>query len=345
VIGLALTFRLYIQRRKREKDIMTDTTDFEGTGPMPKVNSNLPVSKLPLGTKTVKVSHVQKVYAEKEVVSDVSFEVRSGEIFGMVGPNGAGKTTTIRMLMDIIKADSGEINILGEPLKESTKDKIGYLPEERGLYRKITVAQSLYYLAQLKNLSTGAAKIRTDEYLQRVGMIQHKGKKIEQLSKGMGQLIQFVTTIIHDPEIVILDEPFAGLDPVNRETLKELVMELRDRGKTVMLSTHQMNEVEELCDRILMINQGKVVLYGKLADVQSQFRNNSIFLECEGSLEGVAGIVGEKTHGRFVELFLDGKTSPQEILSQLLTQGITVDRFEVSTPSLNEIFIQVVKGQ
>ena len=207
------------------------------------------------------------------------------------------------------------------------------------------MAESLEYLARLKSLTPGAAKSGTDNLLHRVGMFQHKDKKIEQLSRGMGQIIQFVTTIIHDPDLVILDEPFAGPDPVSREMLKELIRELRQHGKTIILSTHQMNEVEELCDRILMINKGKTVLYGELSEIRSRFRNNSIFLECEGSLDGLAGVTGEKNHGKFVELFLDGKTSSQEVLAQLLARDVTVDRFEVSTPSLNEIFIQVVKEE
>jgi len=296
-------------------------------------------------TKTVEVCRVHKSFGGKEVVDDISFEVNSSEIFGMVGPNGAGKTTTIRMLMDIIKPDSGGVKILGEPIRERTKDRIGYLPEERGLYRKITVAESLEYLARLKGLTPGAAKSGTDNLLHRVGMFRHKDKKIEQLSRGMGQIIQFVTTIVHNPDLVILDEPFAGLDPVNKEMLKELLLELRQGGKTIILSTHQMNEVEELCDRILMINRGKAVLYGELSEIRSRFRNNSIFLEYTGSLDGLAGLTGRKNHGKYIELFLDGHTSPQEILHRLLERGITVHRFEVSTPSLNEIFIQVVKEE
>ncbi len=345
VIAVVLSLRTYLQRRRRGRaERSSQSTSREITATL-EWDSRLSPSKMLLETKTVEVSGVHKSFGRKEVVDDISFEVRSGEIFGMVGPNGAGKTTTIRMLMDIIKPDSGEVKILGEPFRESTKDRIGYLPEERGLYRKLTVTESLGYLARLKSLTPGAAKSGTDNLLHRVGMFQHKDKKIEQLSRGMGQLIQFVTTIVHNPDLVILDEPFAGLDPVNREMLKELIRELRQRGKTIILSTHQMNEVEELCDRILMINKGKSVLYGELSEIRSRFRNNSIFLECDGSLEGLVGVTGKRNHGKFVELFLDGKISSQEILSQLLARGITVDRFEVSTPSLNEIFIQVVKEE
>ena len=261
----------------------------------------------------------------------------------MVGPNGAGKTTTIRMLMDIIKADSGEIRVFGQPLKEETKNRIGYLPEERGLYRKMRVSDSLVYLASLKNVESRIASGRAEELLRQVAMLPHKGKKISELSRGMGQIIQFLVTIIHDPDLVILDEPFAGLDPVNRMLIKDIVMELKGQGKTIILSTHMMNEVEEMCDRILMIDEGRVVLYGNLAEIKWRYRNNSVFVACEGTIGELEGVSGRKEHGKYVELFLDGETPPQKILSQLVERNIRVDRFEVSTPSLNEIFLQVVE--
>ncbi len=293
--------------------------------------------------KTVAVSHVYKSFGDTTVVKDISFEVDAGEIFGLVGPNGAGKTTIIRMLLDILKADSGEIRILGEVLQKSTKNRIGYLPEERGLYRKITVSESLEYLAALKGFDRGLARERGRELLQRVGMLPHHRKKTDELSKGMGQLIQFLVTIIHDPDLVILDEPFYGLDPVNVKLIKDLILELKGQAKTVILSTHMMNEVEELCDRILMIDRGQAVLYGNLAEIKSRYRNNSVFLEAQGQWNGIAGVTGSKDHGKYVELFLDGHASPQEVLEALVDKGVMIDRFEVSTPSLNEIFIRVVE--
>ena len=291
----------------------------------------------------VEVSQVNKSFKSIKVVDSVSFSIGQGEIFGMVGPNGAGKTTTIRMLMDIIKPDSGGIKILGEPINEAVKNRIGYLPEERGLYKKLTVSESLSYLAALKNMRRRLAAEREEELLKRVNMLPHKDKKIEELSHGMGQLIQFVATILHDPELVVFDEPFAALDPVNTQLLKELILELKSQGKSVILSTHMMNQVEELCDRILMINKGQAVLYGSLAEIKSRYKNNSVFVECDRLPEKLPGVVGSKDHQKFVELFLDGHTSPQELLSALVTSGVKVDRFEVSTPSLNEVFIQVVK--
>lgn len=291
----------------------------------------------------VEVCQVNKSFKGVKVVDDVSFSIVQGEIFGMVGPNGAGKTTTIRMLMDIIKPDSGEIKILGEHINENTKNVIGYLPEERGLYKKLSVTESLYYLASLKNMRRSQARDRATQLLERVNMLPHKDKKTEELSHGMGQLIQFIATILHNPELVILDEPFAALDPVNTQTLKDFIRELRSQGKAVIMSTHMMNQVEELCDRILMINKGCAVLYGSLGEIKSRYRNNSVFIECDRLPESITGVVGSKNHGKYVELFLDGKISPQDLLKDIIGKGAVVDRFEISTPSLNEIFIQVVK--
>jgi len=290
----------------------------------------------------VEVNHIVKSYADKAVVNNLSFSVAQGEIFGLIGPNGAGKTTTIRMMMDIIKPDSGDVTILGEKLSEASKNKLGYLPEERGLYRKLTAIDSIIYLASLKGMDRHSAEEKADELLNQTGMLPHKGKRIEELSRGMGQIIQFIVTIIHNPELVILDEPFAGLDPVNTELLKRMVADLSNQGKAIILSTHQMNEVEELCDRILMINHGRSVLYGKLPEIQSKYRSNSVLLEFEGKLGEVPGVTEKRTHKGYVELVLDGKTTPQQILERLVSTGIVINRFEVATPPLNEIFLKVV---
>jgi ABC-2 type transport system ATP-binding protein len=291
----------------------------------------------------VAVSEVRKSFNSNLVVNDVSFNVRPGDVFGLIGPNGAGKTTTIRMMMDIIKPDSGMISILGERLNELNKNKIGYLPEERGLYRKPTVINSLVYLASLKGITSQQARRRAEVLLERIGMLPHKNKKIEELSKGMGQFIQFLVAIIHDPDLVILDEPFAGLDPVNTELLKEIIVELKNQGKAIILSTHRMNEVEELCDRIFMINRGQSVLYGELAEIKSKYRNNSVILQYEGDLTQLEGITGKQDYKDHIELFFDATASPQMILEQLVSQGIKIDRFEVSTPSLHDIFLQLVE--
>ena len=287
------------------------------------------------------VNHIFKSYADKAVVSDLSFSVARGEIFGLIGPNGAGKTTTIRMMMDIIKPDSGDVTILDEKLSEASKNKLGYLPEERGLYRKLTVIDSIVYLASLKGMDRKSATEKANELLNQTSMLPDKRKKIEELSRGMGQIIQFLVTIIHDPELVILDEPFAGLDPVNTELLKGMFVDLRNQGKAVILSTHRMNEVEELCDRILMIDNGRAVLYGNLTEIKSRYRSNSVLLDFEGELGEVPGVTDKRTHKGYVELVLDGKTTPQQILERLVSTGIVINRFEVATPPLNEIFLKV----
>jgi ABC-2 type transport system ATP-binding protein len=291
--------------------------------------------------KAVVVSEVSKTYNFTRVVDKVSFEVNSGEIFGLIGPNGAGKTTTIRMIMDIIKPDSGEISVLSEKISNETKNHIGYLPEERGMYRKQKVMDSIVYLASLKGISTRTARSRAEELLARVGMLEHANKKIEELSRGMGQLIQFLVTIVHDPGLIILDEPTSGLDPVNTEQLKNLIIELRNKGKAIIMSTHRMSEVEELCDRVFMINKGHSVLYGSIMDIKTRFRNNSIILSYEGKLPVLKGINRHTEYKDHMELFLDSHTTSQDILGQLVAAGVRVNRFEISTPSLNDIFIQV----
>ena len=288
------------------------------------------------------VNNIVKIYSQRRVVDDVSFIVAPGQIFGLIGPNGAGKTTTIRMMMDIIKPDFGQVFILGQRLNEDTKNSIGYLPEERGLYRKLSVSQSITYLASLKGMLPAQSLPRATELLKRVGMLAHRDKKIEELSRGMGQLIQFLATIIHNPQLLILDEPFAGLDPVNTEILKEIITEQKQQGKAVILSTHQMNQVEELCDQVLMIDKGRRVLYGHLDEVRMDYRNNSVFVDFSGQLDGLKGITERQDKEKYSELFLDDKITPKEILKQLMDREGEVRHFELSTPSLHEIFLKVI---
>lgn len=343
ITALFILFRYRQRHRQGEESLSNTVVDTESTGL--KSSLPLPLSTIPIGTTTVAVSQVYKSFNDTHAVNDVSFEVKSGEIMGMVGPNGAGKTTAIRMLMNIIEPDSGQISILGNTAGEDTRDRVGYLPEERGLYRKISVAKSLEYMAQLKGLNPDESRLVRDQWLERLGMSIHKGKKTEQLSKGMGQIIQLAATVIHDPELVVLDEPFSGLDPVNRDMLKKIILELKKCGRTIILSTHQMNEVEELCDRVLMINKGRIVLYGDLHEVRSRYRNDSIFLECTGSIDDLHGVSKVKDHGTYHELFLDQGTSANQILGQLIERKVTIDRFEVSTPSLHEVFIKVAQDE
>jgi ABC-2 type transport system ATP-binding protein len=289
----------------------------------------------------VQVDHIVKSYATKVAVDDLSFSVARGEVFGLIGPNGAGKTTSIRMMMDIIKPDSGEVLILGERMGETGKNRLGYLPEERGLYRKLSVIDSIVYLASLKGVGKREAMERSERLLRRTGMMPHAGRRIEELSKGMGQIIQFIVTIVHDPEMVILDEPFSGLDPVNTELLKGMIVELKEQGRTVVLSTHQMNQVEELCDRVLMINDGRGVLYGSLREIKARYRSNSVVVAFEGDPGPVPGVVEQRVHQGAVEMVLDAGTSPALVLDRLVRSGVTISRFEIATPSLNEIFLAV----
>jgi len=292
--------------------------------------------------QAVEVSHVVKSFADKVAVDDLSFSVAEGELFGLIGPNGAGKTTTIRMMMDIIKPDSGEVTIFGEKFGETARNKLGYLPEERGLYKKLRVIDTIIYLASLKGMDRRRVEEKADELLEKTGMSYVKSKKIEEMSRGMGQIIQFIVTIIHDPQLVILDEPFSGLDPVNTELLKEMCLDLKNQGKALILSAHQMNQVEELCDRILMVNNGRAVLYGDLAEIKSRYQSNAVLLDFKGELGDVPGIAGKRQHRGYVELLLDGKTTPQQLLEQLVSRGIIIKRFEMATPSLNEIFLKEV---
>ena len=291
----------------------------------------------------IEVNSINKSYFTKLAVSDLSFSVNKNEIFGLIGPNGAGKTTTIRMIMDIIKPDSGEIKIFGEKISEKTKNKLGYLPEERGLYKRLTVMESMIYLASLKGIDNAIAEKRGTELLKKIGMPDTRNKKIQELSKGMGQLIQFVITIINDPNLIILDEPFSGLDPVNTELLKNLIIDLKNQGKTVILSIHQMSQVEELCDRILMIDGGESVLYGNLKDIKTKYRDNSIILTYKGDLGQVPGIKEVKEKDGYAQLFLEQNIVPEQILKTLIDKKITINSFEIAEPTLNEIFLKVAK--
>lgn len=290
--------------------------------------------------KILDVKNLTKSFDTKKVLGNLSFEVKKGEVFGLLGPNGAGKTTIIRIILDIIRADHGEIKIFGEKFDENLKEKIGYLPEERGLYQKITVLECLKYFAELKNVKKSEDKI--DFWLDKVGLRDYKRKKIEGLSKGMQQKIQLVAAFIHSPELLILDEPFSGLDPINTKMVKDILLDLKREGKTIILSTHQMDQVERTCDRILMINRGKRVLYGSLDEIKSNYKE-SLIVEYEGDLERVKGVKKINDYGKYAELSLEEDTDPQEVLKRLI-EIVGVRRFEMKAPSLNEIFIEVVEN-
>ena len=290
--------------------------------------------------KSVEVSHLSKSYNGQSVVNDISFNILKGEVFGLIGPNGAGKTTIIRMLLDIIRPDSGDIRILNDTLSGELKNRIGYLPEERGLYKKLTVMETLLYLGALKNMNS---KERVSIFLDKMGMLPHKDKKISELSKGMQQKIQLIAALIHDPEVIILDEPYSGLDPVNMKLVKDLIIELGNEGKTILISTHMMDQVERMCDRIFMIHKGKGVLYGSVDEIRSRYGKNTVLLEFEGDLKNIPGVRKINNSGNYAELILEQGADPREVL-KILAAMVWVNKFEISMPSLNEIFIEVVEG-
>jgi ABC-2 type transport system ATP-binding protein len=293
----------------------------------------------------VDISHITKSFGNLKAVDDVSFTIEKGELFGLLGPNGAGKTTAIRCMLDIFKPDSGTIAILGGPMSEIKKDHIGYMPEERGLYQEIPLGRCLDYLGSLKGMSPAEVRLRADGYLERFDLAAHKTKKVKELSKGMQQKAQIIATILHQPELLIVDEPFSGLDPVNTQMVKDLLREQRDQGVTVILCSHQMQLVEELCDRIVLIDHGKVMLYGKLTDIQQQFSAHAVKVHAQGIIPDLKGVERTETINGSVKLNLSQGTMPQDILRQLVAANINIDQFEISMPTLDEIFIRVVQGE
>ncbi len=289
----------------------------------------------------LQVRHLHKEYGAFIAVDDLSFEVHAGEIFGLLGPNGAGKTTTIRMIMDIFKADRGEVSILGQAPKDA-RARVGYLPEERGLYRDLKVIEALVYLAQLKGTSKAEATQRVHFWLERVELQAWANKKVKDLSRGMQQKVQFVASLIHDPAILILDEPFQGLDPVNVEMIKTLIRDQQAAGKTIILSAHEMNLVEALCDRILLINRGRAVLYGNLAEIKAQYAPRTVRVRTVAEIAALPGVDHiERQDGTLLLHLAD--TTPQAVLAELVRRQIPVLGFEVASVPLTEIFIAVVK--
>jgi ABC-2 type transport system ATP-binding protein len=293
----------------------------------------------------IDVQNVSKHFGKATAVNQVSFEVEKGQIFGLLGPNGAGKTTTIRMINHILNPDTGSISILGEPASPKSQERIGYLPEERGLYKKMKVFDQLMYLAQLKGLSHQAAKNAIDFWLDRFEASTWKKKEISELSKGMSQKIQFIATVAHDPEIYIFDEPFSGLDPINSEMLKDVILEEKKRGKTILFSTHRMEQVEQMCDDICLFNQGKAVLQGNLRSIKQSFGNNTILLDFVGDSEFLNELEGVRINNRstnFAEIRLLEGASAQNILQVAIAQA-EIQRFEIVQPSLQDIFFSTVK--
>ena len=286
---------------------------------------------------------VSKSFGKVRAVERLDLEIPAGTVYGLLGRNGAGKTTTIRMLMDILAPDEGTIRIFGEAMGPSVRDRIGYLPEDRGLYPKMKVNDVLLFLSAIHGVPRSASQPRIDAWLERLELSEWKGRKVQELSKGMQQKVQFISTVLHDPELVILDEPFAGLDPVNVNLLKDILLELTRAGKTLIFSTHIMEQAEKLCERICIIDQGRKVLDGRLSDIKSDYGKNTVILAYEGSGSFLDDptVSRKDDYGQYVEVALTDGADPQQLLRRAV-ESSRVSRFEIVRPSLNDIFIQLV---
>ncbi|HTF56682.1 MAG TPA: ATP-binding cassette domain-containing protein [Planctomycetota bacterium] len=287
----------------------------------------------------LEVDRVVKSYGLRRAADGVSFTVEPGEVFGLLGPNGAGKTTLIRMIMDIIRPDEGSIRALGAPVATGVKDRLAYLPEERGLYQKQRVADVLVFLGELKGLPHHVARRRADEYLDRVGLLETRHKKMRELSKGMQQKVQIAAVLLHEPALVILDEPFIGLDPANRALVIDLLKETAARGAAVILSTHLMDQVEALCSRILLIHEGREVLAGSVREVKERHADNSVLIETDAPLEGRPE-VERATPAKNGLTRLSLRVPPEKLLAALVAEGRAIRHFERALPSLEEIFLK-----
>jgi ABC-2 type transport system ATP-binding protein len=289
------------------------------------------------------VDKIQKNFGKTRAVNEVSFDVNKGEIFGLLGPNGAGKTTAIRIILDIFKPDKGSVTILGGAMSEEKKNYIGYLPEERGLYQEMPLDRCLIYLASLKGLSISESKVRLSKYLDRFELGPHRTKKVKELSKGMQQKAQLIATLIHDPELIIIDEPFNALDPVNTQMVKDLLDEERRKGRAIVMCTHQMHQVEELCDRLVLIDHGKTMLYGTLAEIRHQYATQDILLNSSAPLPAkIAGVKRVEEMNAHKKLILNAGVKAQSVLNELVKNNVPIEHFEIAVPSLDEIFIRVV---
>ena len=294
---------------------------------------------------TVKLDRVCKRFGDFTAVKELSLSVRAGRVFGLLGPNGAGKTTSIRMMVNITAPDSGSIELFGRKIDSELQNRIGYLPEERGLYRKMKVVDQLKFFAELKNVHGKSLETKIDEWLARVRLSEWKNKRSMELSKGMQQKIQFLTAVLHDPELLILDEPFSGLDPINAELLKEIVLELKRSGKTIIFSTHQMEVAEKICDDICLINRAEKVLEGSLRELKRSFGRNAVAVRCEGGdgvLDDPSLVSKVVRHVDETQALLAPGANAQVLLRRLIDSGATIGKFEMVEPSLNDIFITKV---
>ena len=293
----------------------------------------------------VELRDVTKRFDEFIAVEGLTFSVRKGTIFGFLGPNGAGKTTSIRMIVNITAPDDGEIRLFGEPVTSQAQQRTGYLPEERGLYKKMKVKDQLIFFANLKGIDAGEAGRRADFWLEKMELADWTNKTPVEMSKGMQQKVQLISTILHDPDFLILDEPFSGLDPVSAELLKSVILDLKNQGKTIIFSTHQMEQAEQMCDDICLINRGRKVLGGSVKEVKRSFGRNTVILDYEGDGAFLPAdlIKRQKQFASYSELSLADGVDAQEILQRAMSSGVRIQRFELVEPSLNDIFIESVK--
>jgi ABC-2 type transport system ATP-binding protein len=279
-------------------------------------------------------------------VKDLSLDVPRGSVFGLLGPNGAGKTTTLRMVMNVFAPDSGAIEILGDPADHASRDRIGYMPEERGLYPRMVLEEQLLFMAEIKGTSRRDAAARLPAWLERLGLAAWAKKKVNELSKGMQQKAQFIATVLHQPDVLILDEPMSGLDPVGMDTMREVLLDLKRQGTTLVLSSHQMETVERLCDRVALINRGEKILDGSVSEVKKQHGKNTVVLAFDGDggfLASLPGVAKVTDFGRYVEVKMSDGAAPQDILGPAAAR-LRVSRFEIVEPSLHDIFVERVTG-
>jgi len=290
----------------------------------------------------VRMEGVNKAFGANYAVRELDFELPRGTVCGLLGPNGAGKTTAIRMILDILGPDSGRISVFGENVTPEVRDRIGYLPEERGMYQKMRVAEHLAFFGEIKGMRHGDAMREAGKWLERLGLAERADDRVESLSKGMQQKVQFIATVLHGPELLILDEPFSGLDPINADLMREIVVERKSEGATVLFSTHMIDDAERICDRVCMISGARKVLDGTLAEVKGLSGRQDVVIECEGSRTFLRHEIVESAtdHGRRIEVRLRDGADPQDLLRAAVESGTRIDRFEIADPSLREIFLE-----
>jgi len=307
-------------------------------------------SPSPSRTPILTLDRVSKHFAGHTAVAELSLSVPRGVIYGLLGPNGAGKTTTIRMIMNILEPDGGAVQVFGEADGgRAHSERIGYLPEERGLYRKMRVLDVLVFLGEMKGMDRRRARQQAEAWLERLGLGQWRLRRVDELSKGMQQKVQFISTVLHDPDLLILDEPFSGLDPVNAQVMKDTVLDLRSRGKTILFSTHIMEQAEKLCEQLCIIARGRKLVDGALSDIKRTRSGHHLVIGFDGSLGGAAQVFADKelvskvdNYGQYAELELASGADPQQILQRLVTSGARLSKFELQEASLHKIFIDLV---